>query len=285
MSQLARPSRLKSRSGFIERTLIDINNTLEQSVFAEKIAHQQGLLQLLDPRLKIIAMFMLLLAVSLSHQLGVIAGLYMCALILAAVSKIPLGFYIKRVWVLIAFFTGIVALPAIFITPGPALVDQLPFGMVITRTGALTALFLLLRVGTSVSLASLFVLTTPWNSVLKALGVLRVPDVLILTLGMTYRYIHLLLHLANDMFLSRQSRILKRLTGAEERHLMAATSGVLLGKSLQLSSEVYLAMESRGFRGYPRTMDRFQMRWFDWVAGLVVVFVTILALVGTIIFS
>jgi len=109
---------------------------------------------------------------------------------------------------------------------------------------------------------------------------LRVSDVLILILGMTYRYIHLLLHLANDMFLSRKSRILRRLSRAEERRLMAATSGILLGKSLHLSSEVYLAMESRGFRGYPRTMDRFQMRRLDWAAGLVVVFVTLLAIVG-----
>jgi energy-coupling factor transporter transmembrane protein EcfT len=110
--------------------------------------------------------------------------------------------------------------------------------------------------------------------------VLHVPDVLILTLGMTYRYIHLLLHLANDMFLSRKSRILRRLAGTEERRLMAATSGILLGKSLQLSSEVYLAMESRGFRGYPHTIDRFQMRWFDWAAGLVAALVTLLAIVG-----
>lgn len=277
MSPTDRPTRLKSRSGFIERTLIDINNTLEQSVFAEKIACQPGLLQGLDVRLKVIAMLSLLLAVSLSHQLAVIAGLYGSALVLAAVSKIPMGFFIKRVWVLIPFFTGLVALPAFFITPGPTLV-QLPLGLVITRTGALAALFLLMRVGTSVSLAVLLVLTTPWNSVLKALGVLRVPDVLILTLGMTYRYIFLLLHLANELFLSRKSRILRRMTGTEERHIMAASSGVLLGKSLQLSSEVYLAMESRGFRGYPHTMDRLRMRRADWTAGMVVVLVTILAI-------
>lgn len=257
--------------------LVDINNTLEQSIFAEKIARQKGLLQALDPRLKVISMVMLLFAVSLSHQLAVIVALYFCALILAAVSAVPLVFFIKRVWVFIPFFTGVVALPALFITPGPILVD-LPLGMMITRTGAVSALFLLLRVGTSVSFTVLFVLSTPWNSVLKALGVLRVPDVIVLVLGMTYRYIHLLLHTANDMFLSRKSRILRRMSGAEERRLMAATSGTLLWKSLQMSSEVYLAMESRGYRGYPRTMDRFQMRWFDWVAALVVSFVVAAAI-------
>lgn len=270
-------SRLKSRRGFIERTLTDINDVLEQSIFAEKIARQKGLLQALDPRLKVASLVLLLLAVSLSHRLTVIAALYFCALLLAVLSAVPLAFFIRRVWVFVLLFTGLVALPALFITPGPTLA-HLPLGLVITRTGARTALFLLLRVGASVSFAVLFILTTPWNSVLKALGVLRVPDVLVLVLGMTYRYIHLLLHTANDMFLSRQSRILRPMNGAEERRLMAATSGTLLGKSLQLSSEVYLAMESRGFRGYPRTMDRFQMRWFDWVASVVVVLISGLAI-------
>ena len=276
MSQPAHPSRPARKSGFIERTLVDINNTLEQTIFAENIARQKGLLQQLDPRLKIIAMLMLLFAVSLSHQLAVIFSLYLFALLLAMVSAVPIGFFIKRVWILIPFFTGIIALPALFLTPGPVLA-QLPLGLTITQTGATTALFLLLRVGTSVSLAVLFVLTTPWNSVLKALGVLRVPDVLIIVLGMTYRYIHLLLHTATDMFLSRKSRILRRMSPAEDRRLLAATSGALLGKSLHISSEVYLAMESRGFRGYPRTMDLFQMRPADWLAGVIVTLITIAA--------
>jgi cobalt ECF transporter T component CbiQ len=258
-----------SRSSFIERTLVDINHTLEQSVFAEQTAREQGLLQKLDPRLKILSALLVLLAVGLSRSLLVILGLYFLALLLAFFSRIPLGFFIKRVWLLIPFFTGVVALPALFITPGPVLA-HLPLGLVITQTGLTTAVFLLLRVGTSVSMAVLLVLTTPWNSLLKALGVLRIPAVVVLILGMTYRYIHLLLHLTNDMFLSRKSRLLRRMNGAEERRLIAASSGTLLNKSLQVSSEVYLAMQSRGFRNYPRTLDTFKMRRADWLAGALV---------------
>jgi cobalt/nickel transport system permease protein len=270
LSTTFRSAHPASRSSFVERTLLDINHALEQSVFAERIARGAGLLQELDPRLKILSAVLLLLAVSLSHSLLVILILYFLALVLAFFSKIPLGFFIKRVWLLIPFFTGVVALPALFITPGPVLA-HLPLGLVITQTGFTTALFLLLRVGTSVSVAVLLMLTTPWNSVLKALGVLRVPAIIILILGMTYRYIHLLLHLTNDMFLSRKSRLLRRMNGPEERRMIAATSGTLLNKSLQVSSEVYLAMQSRGFRNYPRTLDTFKMRRIDWLAGALVV--------------
>jgi cobalt ECF transporter T component CbiQ len=273
LAKFPRSSKHTQRSSFVEKTLVDINNTLEQSLFAEQNARKQGLLQGLDPRLKIVALLLLVLAVNLSHNILIILVLYFLALWLAFFSKISLAFFIKRVWLLIPFFTGIVALPALFITPG-SIVVHLPLGLVITNTGVTTAAFLLLRVGTSVSFAVLLILTTPWNSVLKALGVLRVPDVIILILGMTYRYVHLLLHITNDMFLSRKSRLLRRMNGSEERHLVAATSGALLNKSLQVSSEVFLAMQSRGFRNYPRTMDTFKMRWMDWLSGGVV-FITI----------
>ena len=41
---------------------------------------------------------------------------------------------------------------------------------------------------------------------------------------------------------------------------------MLLSKSIQLSSDVYLAMLSRGFRGEIYTLDDFQMQRRDWFA-------------------
>jgi cobalt ECF transporter T component CbiQ len=239
---------------------------MEHALFAEELAHQPGLLQRLDPRVKVLALIALLLAVGMAHNLLVIALLYVLALLLAWRSALPLSTFVTRVWLLLPLFTGIIALPALFITPGPALL-QLPLGVAITRTGAQTAAFLLMRVSTSVSLATLLVLTTPWNDVLKSLSVLRVPDAIILILGMTYRYIHLLLRITGDMFLSRKSRRVGRQTSAADRRMLGASSGVLLEKSLQLSSEVYLAMQSRGFRGHSHTLQTFRMQARDW-AGL-----------------
>ena len=271
------PAHSHKRNGFIEHTLSDISHTFEQSVFAEEIARRSGLLQAIDPRVKVLSLIALLIAVVLSRSLPVIVGLYVVALILARLSLVPMGFFVKRVWLFMPFFTGVIALPALFITPGPPLV-QLPFGLVITQTGAQTALFLLMRVSTSVSLGILLILTTPWNTVLKALGVLRIPDMFVLILGMTYRYIYLLLHTTNDMFLSRKSRVVGRLSSAEERRIIAASAGTLLSKSLHLSSEVYLAMQSRGFRNTPRTMDTFKMRGSDWVASGIVAGIVIVAI-------
>ena len=263
MASLPAPRHSHRRSNTLEHTLHGISETLERALFAEEISTRPGLFQSMDARVKVLSVLALLVAVSLSRSLLVIAGVYLAALVLALASSIPAGFFIKRVWLALPFFTGMIILPAFFVTPGPALV-QLPLGLVITSTGFTTGLFLLLRVSTSLSLTLLLILTTPWNTVLSALTVLRVPDVFILILGMTYRYIYLLLHTANDMFLSRKSRVVGRLDAAEDRRMLAAISGTLLGKSLDMSGEVYLAMQSRGFRGTIVTLKPFKMRAQDW---------------------
>lgn len=253
-----------SRRLGLEGTLAGLTHALDQSVFAEEVARRPGLLQGLDPRAKILATLALLITVGLSRQLPVIAGLYILALLLAAVSLIPMDFFLKRVWIFMPFFTGIIALPALFMTPGPELI-ALPFGWVVTRTGALTTLFLLARVSTSVSFGLLLVMTTRWNLLLKGLRVLLVPEGFILILGMTYRYLYLLLQTLEGMLLSRRSRIVGRLSRPEERRLLAASAGTLLGKSFLMSSEVYLAMQSRGFQGHTRVIDTFHMTIRDWL--------------------
>ncbi len=263
MSQVTSSS-IRPRRHILERTLRSITEALERGLFAEEMNSRPGLLQGLDARVKVVGILAWLVAVGLSRSLWVLAGLYLLTLVLALASSIPANYFIRRVWLALPFFTGFLALPALFLTPGPAWV-HLPLGLVITQTGLLTALFLLLRVSTSLSLAMLLILTTPWNTVLSGLGVLHVPQVFILVLGMTYRYIYLLLRTANDMFLSRQSRTVGQMPDSEARRTLASISATLLSKSLALSGEVYLAMVSRGFHGTIVTLQPFRMKSRDWL--------------------
>lgn len=263
----------KKTRGWVDKTLGDITHTLEQTIFAEDLARQPGLLQSLDPRAKVVIALAFLLAISLAHNLVVILALYLITLPVAYVSHIPLGMYLKRVWVFMPFFTGVVALPALFstFTPGTPLITLLDLAsprwyLAITVPGVITAAFLLLRAGASVSVAVLLILTTPWTVLLKALSVLRVPQAFVLILGMTYRYIYVLLHTANNMFLARTSRTVGRISGGEERHWIAASMGTLVSKSYGLSEEVFLAMQSRGFRGQAQILDDLRWRAADSVA-------------------
>jgi len=107
--------------------------------------------------------------------------------------------------------------------------------------------------------------------VLKALRVLKCPIVVVAILGMTYRYIFEILRTALDMFESRRSRTVGELGPIESRRLAASAVGVLLSKSFQLSGDVHLAMQSRGFRGEVYVLPDFRARAADWcwLAGFV----------------
>jgi len=136
----------------------------------------------------------------------------------------------------------------------------------VTQQGLQTAGYLLLRVEASASLALLLVFTTPCTHILKALRIFRVPVVFVVVLGMTFRYILLLLETAREMFESRKSRTVGRLDAGDHRRLAIASSGVLILKAFQLSSEVFLAMQARGYRGEVYVLDEFRMKVRDWAA-------------------
>jgi cobalt/nickel transport system permease protein len=260
-----------SREGFLIKSLAGVTTALESVVISERSAGTRGLLQSLDPRIKLVNLVLLIGVAAAARSLWILAGLYALVLVLAFVSRVPPGFFFKRV-IIILPFTALIALPALFITPGEPL-WQASSRVILTEQGLRTAAFLLLRVLDSVSFGLLLILTTPWNAILNALSWFRLPPLIIDIQSMTYRYIFLLLHTANNMFLARRSRSLGGFTSSENRRWLSHTMAVLLAKSQHLSEDVYLAMTARGYLGEFFSLNRlrFKTRDFLWL-GLTLLF-------------
>jgi len=259
--------------GFVERTLASLLETMEHTLLAERVAERTGMLQVRDARVKVIALLVLVIAVSVSHDLRVIAVTFALALTLGWASKIRLVELMKHAWWGTLVFSAAIVAPAIVMTPGRTIL-RLQFGT-ITEQGLRAAGYLLARVGTVITLCSVLVLTTSWARILRALRALRVPVVFVVILGMTYRYIFVLLQTAHDIFESRRSRRVGPSSASQNRWAAVAAAGVLMSKTLELSGEIYLAMQSRGFRGEVYLLDDPPMRGPDWltlagVAGVAV---------------
>jgi cobalt ECF transporter T component CbiQ len=252
--------------GFVEKLVRDLYAAMEHALVAEATAERPGLLQQLDPRVKLIGVFALIGAAVSTRSLSVIGALFLFALALALLSRVSVRILVTRVWVGVLLFTGVIAVPAIVLVPGDV-VGHIPVvGWPMSAQGLTSAAFLVGRAETAATLCLLLVLCTPWAHVLKALRVLRVPAVPVVLLGMTHRYVFLLLQTARDMFESRRSRLIGSLDGAERRRLATASAGVLLGKSMQVGLEVHLAMQARGYRGEVHVLDDFRMKLGDWAA-------------------
>jgi cobalt/nickel transport system permease protein len=248
---------------FIERTLAGLVATSEYAASAEQIATSGGALQRVDPRVKVAGLIALVIVVAAGRQLAVIGGIFAIALVLGLLSRIRLARLAGWVWTPVLLFTGMIALPALFVTPG-----QTAFSigvLTVTEQGLRSAAFLISRAETAATLSALLVLTTPWPWILKALRTFRCPVVLVAILGMTYRYIFVMLQTAFEMFESRKSRTVGVLPPSERRRLAASTVGVLLSKSIHLSGDVHLAMQSRGFRGEVYVIHDFRANNIDWL--------------------
>ena len=270
------PTSSRRNSNFLERTAASLAAALELAGCASEMSHNRGLLQKLDPRVKVFGFLLLIATAACAQNISAPAALFAVALFLAALSQISFRMLAMSIWTSVLFFSGMIALPAVLLTPGNTIFRIPLLDWPVTGEGLRSAARLITRGETTATLALLLVVTTPWNHVLKALRIFRVPGVLIVVLGMTYRYIFLLLRVALDFFEGRRSRLVARLNGRQSRQMVVSVSGALLGKSLLLSNEVFLAMQARGFRGEVYALDDFQMKRKDWLA--LVGFVAIAAL-------
>ncbi len=230
------------------KTIEEVIKYINEAVFAEKYAKNNGLLQSLDPTVKLITILMFMVVTILTRHLEVIIGLYLFSLVLCYLSKIPLLHYLKRVWVFIPIFTGIIALPILFTTPGnPILVLYNHPYIAITYSGLIYAVVFTLRVATAVSYAVLLTITTSWNDITKALSNLGIPDMVITIMTIAYRYIFLLMNTLLDSMYSRKSRLCGDM-GLKESWIEAGKNmGALFIKTQQMGEDLYYAMLSRGY--------------------------------------
>ncbi len=272
----------RSRKGFVGKTIGHIFDFIQDAFATESFSRRDGLLQSLDPRVKLIAILTVIFALSLTRDLRVLFVVYLLTLLFSYVSKIDILFFVGRVWLFIPIFTGVISIPILFnvFLPGDILFPvahlgsgahlgpfSLPESIYITKQGAHAAAVFTLRVAVSVSAVVLLFLTTSQQLLFKSLRSVGVPKLYVLTLGMTYRYIFLLLETARDMHVAKKARTIKSRSLSEEQKWVGGSIGYILIKSIDLSERVHSAMISRGFSGEFKTLEDFQLNARDYVAG------------------
>jgi cobalt/nickel transport system permease protein len=276
----------RKKRSFLEKTITGGSDLLRQAMFSDETAHRGGLLQRIDARAKIAGLVGLLIVAALLHNIAALVVMYAGTIAIAAASRLPVGFFVKRVWLFIPIFTLIVVAPATLsiVSHGDVVVELwtwhgTPQG--ITSQGLESAGLVVSRVAVSISLVLLLTLTTPWTRLLAALRSLGVPRIFIVVIGMAYRYIFLLLGSVTDMYESRKSRTIgAQRHDAGARKFVTASAGALFGKASHLAEEVHQAMVSRGYRGDAQTLDSSRLGLADVVFVLAAVAVGALVLMG-----
>lgn len=269
------------KKGFVGKTIDGIFSFLQEAFVSETYAKRDGLLQGLDPRAKLVSILAVLFATSVIGDLKILIFVYLLTLIFAHLSKIGIGFFIKRVWAFIPIFAGIIALPLIFnvFMPGECLFQiaylgtgahigpfSLPASFCITKQGVNMATIFTMRVAACVSAVVLLFITTPKEVLFKSLRSVGVPKIYVLTLEMAYRYIFLLMDMVREMYNAKKARTIKSRSMFEEQKWVGGRMGYTLIRSIDMSEKVHMAMMSRGFNGDVKVMQQFKMKNRDYLA-------------------
>jgi energy-coupling factor transporter transmembrane protein EcfT len=98
-----------------------------------------------------------------------------------------------------------------------------------------------------------------------------------MTMGMTYRYIYLLLDIVQNTFIAIKSRVGFVTSAKTGRRVVTTNMAGLWLKSYRLQTQVYNAMLARGYTGEPQVLDDFRARTTDFI----LLASTILGLIGT----
>ncbi|ADG12979.1 cobalt ABC transporter, inner membrane subunit CbiQ [Methanocaldococcus infernus ME] len=259
---------------FFEKTIEHIISYINEAIFYEKYSKANGLLQSIEPRIKIISLLLLVFFTLTIKDLKILIILNFFAILLAYVSKIPIKDYLFRIYIFIPIFAALIALPTIFFIPGEPIIKIL--FLTITDKGLLYFITFVLRVATCISYSILIPLTTPWNIVLSSLKMFKIPDEIITLFNLTYRYIFLLLNQTLEILHSRKSRTIKKLGILESWKEAAKIISFTFIKVNFMGEELYYSIQSRGSLFSIYTRYNYKIKFIDILFFLLIILIIII---------
>jgi len=258
------------RPNFLRKSIRQMKQTLADELLTERCANQEGVLQRMEPRTKLIAAVSFIIIAGFVRSIPVLLGLWGLTVVLMLRSGLSVFTMQRRIWGIIPLLTLLASVPAMFNFiidgsplcmiyqapyPSTMLGIHIPADIYISQQGFTAAMFLFLRVGLSLSMGVLLVMTTPAARLIKSLQVMGVPSLMVMVIEMSYRYLVLLLNLSIEMFEARRLRTVGVLSMASKRAQVGSSIAALFARSMELTDEVYLAMTARGYTGQVVSMD------------------------------
>jgi cobalt/nickel transport system permease protein len=267
------------RHGFLNKTLHRLAVFFAASLLREEIARRPGLMQQLHPRARLVAILLVLISVSLASSLPALSAHALLAAGAVCLARIRARELLGAGLLVAAVFSLVLALPATLnlASGGRVLVPILRLGepwqlgpytvpsvVGISGEGLRTAGTFLLRTLTSTAAVLCLALCTRWTDLLASLRSLRLPALFVQTIGMTVRYLHLLLRQSEEIHLGKQSRTICRRPLASDQMWVGSRLAAAWEKSLHLMTDVSDAMTARGFTGDFRFAPGRAMDAADW---------------------
>ncbi len=233
---------LTDKDTFVNKSILSIFRVLSRIKMQDSI--QQSRLNINVP-LNVLCTAILLILVSLtkSFVFVIIINVYLLSILcvtdtdrLVRILKLSLG---------VTLFTAIIMLPAFF------------------QGNSYSSIMITTKVFASITAVGLLSHTTKWSLLTKALKRFYVPDIFILILDITIKYIYRLGELSLSMFYALKLRSVGK--NSKKYTSMAGVAGTMFLQSMEMAEEMYHAMECRGFSGEYHMIEKSKFKWIDYL--------------------
>lgn len=204
-------------------------------------------------------LFVLLLSLAKSFSFVLAANVYLL-LILSLLDGKTIIRVIKPSF-LMAFFTFLIMVPSLL------------WGY------SYSAVMITVKVFASITAVSILTHTSKWSDITGALKVFFVPDIFILVLDITMKYIVMLGDFTLNMLYALKLRSVGK--NRNKYSSLSGIAGTMFVKSKEMAEDMYYAMECRGFTGEYRVYGRFKLTAPDLAyiilnIGIVLLFLSLL---------
>lgn len=277
--------RLEGRSlriPFVERGTVRLSEVIRTAYAQWESASREGVFQKVDARIKLLFLISFLILISLKAEIlpEIAIGLFLFFLMRLSRLKvtqlyrkiIPLslvfGLLVALPSALNLFKPGEVTLPLLHLPKSYELwIYSIPQTIGLTKEGLHGLGMLTLRLFNSLTLTLLILYTTPFQEIIRALKLFKVPDAFLIVFTLTYKYLFLFAKIVEEMHLAKKSRLLREPNAREGRRWAVGRIAFLYRKTRRRAEEVYQAMLSRGLSDRIQIQEMPRLRPRDGMVG------------------
>jgi cobalt/nickel transport system permease protein len=254
----------RHRLSFVDSTLSKLAELISTGYIQAETFSRKGFLQNLDSRTKLAFLLSFIILTSCLRQISSLCFNLVFILALYPLSGINLFTSLKKVFWPLFFFGFIVVAPALLnIVSGGEIklkliqfthehtfwIYHIPASIGISIEGTIVVCRLFLKIGSSILLTLLIAGTTSFAEIIKALRMFKIPDIILLSITLSYKFIFILSRTTAETYLALRSRWIKQDNDIQSSKIIAGRIAFVFRKSFIKYEEVYRAMIARGFSG------------------------------------
>lgn len=228
------------KNNFINKSILSILKMLTKFKYNAKYKSNRFGINTIT---KFISALLLIILVALSRNFHFIIIIDVYLLFIISLLKAEEIKHIIKMAIVVTIFTLIILLPS--------------FLMGNTNNSILIAIKTL----TTVTVVNITSTITQWNDITKALKVFFVPDIFILVLDITIKYIVIFGEFSLNMLYALKLRSVGK--NKNKSTSLSGIMGTMFIKSKEMAEEMYGAMECRGFTGEYKLHSKYKFRLND----------------------